>query len=488
MSAQSKYVFISYSRMDQERVLPIVERLRQSGVTAWIDQEGIDGASFWAEEIVNAIRGCTVFLFMISENSVDSSHTNRELALAAERNLPILPIYLSRAELPARTAYQLAGIHYIEMFDGPTERAVKTVLHALQRAGIELAASPLRPGAGLVSEPRRAAPGPPGGAPAQRPSTDPLPPPAQIAPAPSAGVPDEVARLVEGATFLRETPMSRLYRGRRESVGDVVLKVMLQLPPESEEWLRSNAYAQVMGTRLIEVGRLASGEMWVLTRYIDAVPLSSLVRAGNVVVGALLDDLVVAVMEALAVLHGQERPVIHRDVTPGNLMLTFEDPEAGGTSARASFTVHLIDYEAACFAGSRQTPVGAPGFAPPEQIGGQAVLSSDLYSLVATAYFLATADLPPNLARPGESPVMFPRGVWGNCTRLDLRYGHGHFVRCWASDPQKRPLSAGHFLAHVEVPGTRMISAERPLGVFACGEDRHVVLTDQGYSVKSTPR
>jgi serine/threonine protein kinase len=215
--------------------------------------------------------------------------------------------------------------------------------------------------------------------------------------------------------------------------------------------------------------------MWTLTRHVDAVPLSDLVRPGNVIVGALLDDLVLAVIERLAVLHGLERPVIHRDVTPANLMLSFDGP---------ALSVHLIDYEAACFADGRQTPVGAAGFAPPEQIRGEAVLSSDLYSLLATAFFLATAELPPNLARSSETPVAFPSGVWGSMTRLDERYGHRNLVRCWALDPRERPLSARHFLAKVEVPGTRLWTDVKPLGVFECGRQCRVTLTDRSYSVE----
>jgi serine/threonine protein kinase len=158
--------------------------------------------------------------------------------------------------------------------------------------------------------------------------------------------------------------------------------------------------------------------------------------------------------------------------------VTFDEP---------SFSVHLIDYEAACFADRRQTPIGAAGFAPPEQIRGEAVLSSDLYSLAATAFFLATAELPPNLARAGESPVAFPHAVWGSMTRLDERYGHEKVVRCWARDPQERPLSARQFLANVEVPGTRMWEDAKPLGIFTCGRDCRVALADQFYSVERTP-
>ena len=62
MSAE---VFISYAAKDRERVLGLVKRLRDAGVTVWIDQAGIDVATMWSQEIVSAIRGCKVMLCLL---------------------------------------------------------------------------------------------------------------------------------------------------------------------------------------------------------------------------------------------------------------------------------------------------------------------------------------------------------------------------------------------------------------------------------------
>ena len=48
MSAE---VFISYASEDRERILDLVERLRGAGVSVWIDQMGIEGATMWSQEI-----------------------------------------------------------------------------------------------------------------------------------------------------------------------------------------------------------------------------------------------------------------------------------------------------------------------------------------------------------------------------------------------------------------------------------------------------
>ena len=86
MSAE---VFISYAAKDRTRVLDLVDRLRTAGVSVWIDQMGIEGATMWSQEIVAAIRSCKVLILAISENSAGSENVVKEVALASEgRILP----------------------------------------------------------------------------------------------------------------------------------------------------------------------------------------------------------------------------------------------------------------------------------------------------------------------------------------------------------------------------------------------------------------
>ena len=81
MSAE---VFISYASQDRERILDLVNRLDKAGVSVWIDQMSIEGATMWSQEIVAAIRNCQVLILAISENSADSENVVKEVALASE--------------------------------------------------------------------------------------------------------------------------------------------------------------------------------------------------------------------------------------------------------------------------------------------------------------------------------------------------------------------------------------------------------------------
>ena len=52
-------VFISYSSLDRDRVIPVVDYLRSSGISVWVDEGNIHAADLWSEQIVQAIGALT---------------------------------------------------------------------------------------------------------------------------------------------------------------------------------------------------------------------------------------------------------------------------------------------------------------------------------------------------------------------------------------------------------------------------------------------
>ena len=133
MSAE---VFISYASQDRERILTLVNGLDSAGVSVWIDQMSIEGATMWSQEIVAAIRDCKVLILAISKKSGNSENVVKEVALASEGRKRILPVYLEHAEIPESMAYQLAGIQRVEFFKGNEEAGHQSVVRALTKLGI----------------------------------------------------------------------------------------------------------------------------------------------------------------------------------------------------------------------------------------------------------------------------------------------------------------------------------------------------------------
>jgi hypothetical protein len=125
-------IFVAYARDDVKQVFAIVERLRRDGFDLWIDLEGIEGATFWSKEIVDAIEGAPVVLFFATRTSCDSENISKELALANEERKPILPILLHDVRLPSELRYQLAGLQRIVWHQEP-EKAYQQTTAALAR-------------------------------------------------------------------------------------------------------------------------------------------------------------------------------------------------------------------------------------------------------------------------------------------------------------------------------------------------------------------
>lgn len=125
-------IFVSYARDNASTVLPIVNQLRNDGFALWIDLEGIEGASFWRKEIVDAIEAAPAILFFASHASCKSDNISKELALASEERKSILPVFLDSSKPPAELRYQLAGLQRIN-WDEKSDIAYKQMVLALSR-------------------------------------------------------------------------------------------------------------------------------------------------------------------------------------------------------------------------------------------------------------------------------------------------------------------------------------------------------------------
>ncbi|SVC16786.1 uncharacterized protein METZ01_LOCUS269640, partial [marine metagenome] len=129
-------VFVSYSSQDRDRVIPVVEYLRNSGISVWVDEGNIHAADLWSEQIVQAIAGCQVMVVMLSGNSTDSHNVVKEAMLASEQKKALLPVYLESAEIPARLQYQLAGIQHLELYGQGEEQVLSDLVTGLKKRGV----------------------------------------------------------------------------------------------------------------------------------------------------------------------------------------------------------------------------------------------------------------------------------------------------------------------------------------------------------------
>jgi serine/threonine protein kinase/Tol biopolymer transport system component len=135
--------------------------------------------------------------------------------------------------------------------------------------------------------------------------------------------------------------------------------------------------------------------------------------------------------EVLRYLHGQPHPIVFRDLKPGNIMVT------------PNGELKLIDFGIArLFSPGKITDTaqfGTPGYAPPEQYGGQTSPRSDIYSLGAVVHQMMTGH------NPATSPFALPPARLVN-PALSPEI-EAALARAVAPRPEDRFASVGEFCA-----------------------------------------
>lgn len=81
---KSQWLFISYSRRDQEFVLRLATDLQDRGAQVWIDQGDIQGGEQWRESIAKGVQGCQAFVLVVSPDSINSKVRGRGAGFSAQ--------------------------------------------------------------------------------------------------------------------------------------------------------------------------------------------------------------------------------------------------------------------------------------------------------------------------------------------------------------------------------------------------------------------
>ncbi|MBW4662977.1 MAG: CHASE2 domain-containing protein [Chroococcus sp. CMT-3BRIN-NPC107] len=117
-------------------------------------------------------------------------------------------------------------------------------------------------------------------------------------------------------------------------------------------------------------------EFYLVQEYIKGHSLSDELTPGKKLSEPYVIALLKDVIEVLQFIHGFG--VIHRDIKPGNIMRR----EADGRLVLIDFgAVKQLETQIADVSESNTVAIGTSGYAPPEQLLGQPVLSSDIYAL-----------------------------------------------------------------------------------------------------------
>ncbi len=126
-------VFISHATEDREVARAICDGLERAGLACWIAPRDLAAGSAYATEIANAVEACRIVLLVFSANADASTAVSKEISIAAETGIPIVPWRLDNQPLTGGLKFHLSGAHWLEAYPGPLDRHIETLVRAITR-------------------------------------------------------------------------------------------------------------------------------------------------------------------------------------------------------------------------------------------------------------------------------------------------------------------------------------------------------------------
>jgi len=132
-------------------------------------------------------------------------------------------------------------------------------------------------------------------------------------------------------------------------------------------------------TRLLDGGVAASGSPYLVMEYVDGIPIHEFASAHRL---SVRDRITLFLQVSAAVAYAHRNLVVHRDLKPGNILVT-----SAGIPKLLDFGIAKLLGDAA--PAQTTSPMMTPSYASPEQLRGERVTTeSDVYSLGMVLYEL----------------------------------------------------------------------------------------------------
>lgn len=115
-------IFISYSRKDFSEVEELKQSIEQhiSNVKCWFDLDGIESGEEFTDKIISSIEKSQILLFAVSENSMASPWTQKEVRYASNVGIKIIPVLLKDTKLSGWFLFEFGNMDCISI-DNPLQ-------------------------------------------------------------------------------------------------------------------------------------------------------------------------------------------------------------------------------------------------------------------------------------------------------------------------------------------------------------------------------
>ena len=115
-------IFISHATPDGDIARRLSDALEAEGLHTWLASRDVAVGANYAAEIVRAVSSAQYLLVILSPASIESPHVRREVSIAIDRKVQVLPVSTDptgqfMAELPVDWTYWLSLAQVLRMSD-----------------------------------------------------------------------------------------------------------------------------------------------------------------------------------------------------------------------------------------------------------------------------------------------------------------------------------------------------------------------------------
>ena len=127
-------VFVSYSATDSAFVDELVRVLESQGRRCWLAPRDIPhGVLSWSGAIATAIAGSQLVLVVLTVHSIPSIQLVREVTLADNKKIPMLPVSLDDTPLSPSLAYFFVASQRLDLALSTQAEQAQSILRAVKQ-------------------------------------------------------------------------------------------------------------------------------------------------------------------------------------------------------------------------------------------------------------------------------------------------------------------------------------------------------------------
>jgi hypothetical protein len=125
-------VFLSHSSKNKTAADAICHALESNGVKCWIAPRDVKPGFEYAEELINGIKHCKIFLLIFSKESNVSKPVSKEIESAFRYEKTVIPFRIEDVEMRESLEYYLSNLHWLDAF--PDDKEFDSLVRAVKNA------------------------------------------------------------------------------------------------------------------------------------------------------------------------------------------------------------------------------------------------------------------------------------------------------------------------------------------------------------------